>query len=94
MRQGIARRPHLVGKGDNAAAENAERLADAVTRKPSVASYTATTGSNTVRHRQGGLPSGRYVVLDTAGITDVSLTAETWTFTATADGEVRVIWIL
>jgi hypothetical protein len=94
MRQGIARRPHLVGKDANSAAENAERLADAIERKDSVVSYTAATGTNTVRHRQGGLPQGRHLVYDTAGVTDVSLTADTWTFTAAADGEVRVIWIL
>lgn len=94
MRQGIPRRPHLVGKGDKAAAENAERLADAVERRPSIVAIMVTSGTNTVRHRQGGLPQGRHIVYATTIISDVSLTADIWTFTAAADGEVRVVWIL
>lgn len=75
-------------------AEDVRKLKGEVAKKATVESYTAAVGSNTVKHGQKSVPAGRHIVWSEVGtLADVSLTSTEWTFTATAAGTVKVIWL-
>ena len=75
-----------------AAAANRQQLA-ARTPTDTVVELSVASGSNTVAHGQGKTPRGHNIIYATCTITDASLDATNWVFTASAAGTVKLIWM-
>lgn len=75
-------------------ANGVENVKAEIAKRPTVSSYDASVGTNIVKHGQRTKPTGRYIIWSECGeIVDVDLDASDWTFSATAAGVVKVIWL-
>lgn len=88
------RRVAIQGGSQDSVREGIEDVARVQSRRETIVEYDVASGSNTIRHGQRALPSGRHIVYNTAGsITDTALTAESWSFTAAGAGKIKVVWL-
>lgn len=90
----IRKRPPLIGTSPAFQANNVERVTDELMREPTVTELEVESGANRIAHNLRRLPRGRQIIYQDVEILDTELTKTHWSFTASAAGTIKIIWVL